>query len=65
MPKIVELAKLGFVVASIEYRGTYKEDVRFPAAVQDTKEAIRFLRANAETYHVDPAHVMLLGDSSG
>ena len=65
VPKMVELAKLGFVVASLEYRGTYKEDVRFPAAVQDTKEAIRFLRANAETYHVDPAHVMLLGDSSG
>ena len=36
VPKMVELAKLGFVVASLEYRGTYKEDVRFPAAVQDT-----------------------------
>ncbi len=65
VPKMVQLAELGFVVASIEYRGTYKDDVRFPAAVQDTKEAIRFLRANAETYHVDPDHVMLLGDSSG
>lgn len=65
VPKMVELAKLGFVTASIEYRGTYKDDVRFPAAVQDTKEAIRFLRANAETFHVDPEHVSLLGDSSG
>ena len=62
---MVELAKLGFVVASIEYRGTYKDDVRFPAAVQDAKEAIRFLRANAETFHVDPERVSLLGDSSG
>lgn len=65
VPKMVELAKLGFVVASIEYRGTYKDDVRFPAAVQDAKEAIRFLRANAETFHVDPERVSLLGDSSG
>lgn len=65
VPKMVQLAELGFTVASIEYRGTYKDDVRFPAAVQDTKEAIRFLRAHAETYHVDPDHVMLLGDSSG
>lgn len=65
VPKMVEIAKLGFVVACIEYRGTYKDNVRFPAAVQDTKEAIRFLRANAELYHVDPAHVSLLGDSSG
>lgn len=65
VPKMVELAKQGFVVASIAYRGTFKDDVRFPAAVQDTKEAIRFLRANAATYHVDPEHVTLLGDSSG
>ncbi len=65
VPKMVELAKQGFVVASIGYRGTFKDDVRFPAAVQDTKEAIRFLRANAEMFHVDPAHVTLLGDSSG
>ncbi len=65
VPKMVELAKQGFVVASIAYRGTFKDNVRFPAAVQDTKEAIRFLRANAAVYHVDPEHVTLLGDSSG
>lgn len=65
VPRMVELAKKGFVVASIAYRGTFKDDVRFPAAVQDTKEAIRFLRANAAIYHIDPAHVTLLGDSSG
>lgn len=65
VPKMVELAKQGFVVASIAYRGTFKDDVRFPAAVQDTKEAIRYLRANAEIYHIDPGHVTLLGDSSG
>lgn len=65
VPLMVEFAKRGFVVASISYRGTYKDDVRYPAAVQDTKEAIRFLRANAEIYHIDTEHVVLLGDSSG
>lgn len=65
VPRMVELARQGFVVASIAYRGTFKDDVRFPAAVQDTKEAIRYLRANAAQYHIDPAHVTLLGDSSG
>lgn len=65
IPKLAELCKLGFAVASIAYRGTFEEDVRFPAAVQDTKEAIRFLRANAEMFHIDPTRVMLLGDSSG
>lgn len=65
VPRMVELCKRGFVVASIGYRGTFKDDVTFPAAVQDTKEAIRYLRANAEKYHIDPDHVTLLGDSSG
>lgn len=45
--------------------GDLKLQLLSPAAVQDTKEAVRFLRANAETYHVDPEHVSLLGDSSG
>lgn len=65
VPRMVELAKQGFVVACIGYRGTYKDDVRYPAAVQDAKEAIRFLRAHAKTYHIDGDHVVLLGDSSG
>lgn len=63
--QMVEFAKRGFVVASISYRGTYKDDVRYPAAVQDTKEAIRYLRANADIYHIDTKHVALIGDSSG
>lgn len=65
VPNMVELARQGFAVASIAYRGTFKDDVRFPAAVQDVKEAIRFLRANADKYHIDREHVTLLGDSSG
>lgn len=65
VPRMVELARQGFVVACISYRGTRKDDVRFPAAVQDTKEAIRFLRAHAEALNIDPEHVTLLGDSSG
>ena len=65
VPYLVRLAQAGFVAAAISYRGTYRDNVVFPAAVQDLKEAIRFLRANAETYHIDPTRVGLLGDSSG
>ncbi len=65
VPYLVDLARHGFVAAAISYRGTYKDNVVFPAAVQDTKEAIRFLRANAVKYHIDPDRVGLLGDSSG
>lgn len=62
---MVDLCRQGFVVASISYRGTFKDDVRYPAAVQDTREAVRFLRANAAMYHIDPENVVLEGDSSG
>ena len=65
VPYMVELAKRGFVAASISYRGTYRDNVVFPAAVQDMREALRFLRANAEAFHIDPDRVGLMGDSSG
>ena len=65
VPYMVTLARQGFVAASVSYRGTYRNNVVFPAAVQDLKEAVRYLRANAEAYHVDPERVGLLGDSSG
>ena len=65
VPWLVELAKRGFAAASISYRGTYRDDVVFPAAVQDLREAVRFLKATADTWRVDPRRVGLLGDSSG
>ncbi|MBQ4086344.1 MAG: alpha/beta hydrolase [Clostridia bacterium] len=65
VPNMIDLARAGYVVASIEYRGTFKDDVRFPAAVQDCKEAVRFLRAHADEYLVDVNRIALLGDSSG
>lgn len=63
--KIVDFAKKGFVIASISYRGTFKDDVRYPAAVQDAKEAIRYLRANADIYHIDVDRIGIFGGSSG
>lgn len=65
VPQMIELAKRGYVVACVGYRGTFKDDVRFPAAVQDVKEAVRFLRAHAEEFLVDVDRIALLGDSSG
>src|SRR5262245_9512868 len=42
----------GYAVASINYR--LSGEATFPAAPQDVKAAIRWLRANASTYHLDP-----------
>ncbi|MBL8530181.1 MAG: alpha/beta hydrolase, partial [Hyphomonadaceae bacterium] len=64
MPSVLAmLAAQGFVVASIEYR--LDGEQHFPNAIHDVKDAIRFLRANAREYGVDPDHVGIWGDSAG
>lgn len=60
---ISEVARLGYVVASINYR--LVPDHTFPAQVEDTKCAIRFLRAHAADYKIDSTHVGILGESAG
>ncbi len=60
---ISRLAQHGFVAASIDYR--MAPGSQFPAAVQDAKGAVKFLRANAAKYAVDPDHIAVLGDSAG
>jgi acetyl esterase/lipase len=54
----------GFVVASIQYR-TVSDDATYVDGVADVKSAIRFLRAHAETYHIDPRRVGIWGESAG
>lgn len=58
-----ELAKMGFFIASIEYR--LCQHAPFPAQIQDCKCAVRFLRANAEKYQIDPDHIGVWGESAG
>jgi acetyl esterase/lipase len=56
------LAEAGFVVAAAEYRTV--PDV-FPAPIEDAKAAVRYLRAHAEEYGIDPKRIGALGDSAG
>ncbi len=63
LPNLYPLAKAGYVVASVEYRPS--EEAIFPAFLQDVKSAIRFLRAHADEYGIDPENVAIWGDSSG
>lgn len=53
----------GYAVASVEYR--FSQKAVFPAQAQDCQAAVRFLRANAKKYNLDPDHVGLGGDSAG
>ena len=65
------LMQHGFAVASIDYRltsqaGQYGSNpVIFPAQIHDVKGAIRWLRANAAQYHLDPARFGTFGSSAG
>jgi acetyl esterase/lipase len=57
------LASKGFVAASINYR--LSGQAKFPAQLEDGKAAIRWLRANAKKYHIDPERVGATGGSAG
>ena len=63
IPNMIEFAKRGFVVAIMEYR--HSGIAPFPAQVIDTKNAIRFLRKNADRFSVDSNNMFVWGDSSG
>lgn len=53
----------GYVAASIEYR--FSQKAIFPAQAQDCQAAIRWLRANAKKYSIDPEHIGIGGNSAG
>jgi len=53
----------GFAVASLDYR--LSGEAKFPAAVQDVKAAVRFLRANAGKYRLDGGRFLAFGQSAG
>lgn len=50
-------------VASIDYR--LYPAFRFPAMIEDVKSAVRFLRAHAAAYGIDPERVAVVGHSAG
>ncbi len=62
-PPVLYLVPKGFAVASIQYR--FSSDAIWPAQSYDCKAAIRFLRANAAKYNLDPDHFGVGGDSAG
>ena len=72
--QIQEAAKRGYVAATISYRLMQFDQARketttatpiFPAQIHDAKAAIRWLRAHAEQYHVDPDRIGVTGASAG
>lgn len=58
-----ELTRRGYIFASINYRLAPKYS--FPAPIEDAKCAVRYLRANAAQFNLDPERIGVLGGSAG
>lgn len=56
-------ASRGFVVATASYR--LQQVAKFPAALDDCKAAVRWMRANAPKLGIDPERIAVLGGSAG
>jgi acetyl esterase/lipase len=63
VPLAVKLAERGFVAVIVRYRFTTTNP--FPAQVHDVKNAVRWLRANAAKFDVDPNKIGAHGHSAG
>jgi len=59
----VKFAEKGYVTATASYR--LLQEAPFPAAVEDVKCAVRWLRANAGAYQIDPNRIAVSGNSAG
>lgn len=63
-PKVAaQLVPQGYAVVGLNVRSSGQ--VRFPGQVHDVKAAIRYLRANAATFGIDPDRFATMGNSSG
>jgi len=60
---IPELVSRGYLVAAVDYRLAPKN--KWPAQIEDVKCAVRYLRANAARYNIDPDRIGAMGGSAG
>ena len=64
LPLRTYAADAGFVVASVQYR-VQPDGATYADSIADVKSAIRYLRAHASEYQIDPGKVGVWGDSAG
>ena len=58
-----EMLEQGYAIASLNYR--LSQHARFPAQIEDCKAAVRWLRANAARFDLDPDRFAAWGESAG
>ncbi len=64
IPQLSEFARSGYIIAMVTHRSAL-DGHQTPAFLEDVKTAIRFLRANADEYRIDPGRIGIWGTSSG
>lgn len=62
-PRRVKFYERGYAIASVGYR--LSDKAQFPAQLEDCKAAVRWLRANAAKYNIDPDRIGAWGSSAG
>jgi acetyl esterase/lipase len=60
-----ELCPSGYVVFAINYRLSSRDNGTWPAQIEDVQKALRFIRANASEFRIDPERIASLGMSAG
>ena len=63
LPYLLDYANKGYVTVTVSYR-LVKQAI-FPAAVQDVNCAVKWVKAHAEAYGIDPDRIVLIGGSAG
>jgi Esterase/lipase len=59
----ISIAQAGYVTIPVEYR--LSMEAKYPAALHDIKAAIRWVKANADTYGIDTTRIAITGNSAG
>jgi acetyl esterase/lipase len=55
----------GYLAFSVQYRLVFGEENRWPAQLDDVQRAVRWLRANAARWNLDPDRIAAAGTSAG
>ncbi|MBI1226665.1 MAG: alpha/beta hydrolase fold domain-containing protein [Bacteroidetes bacterium] len=63
VPMAQQLAKAGYIAVAAEYR--LSAEAPYPAGVKDLKAAVRYMRANAAEFGIDPKKIAAYGCSAG
>jgi pectinesterase len=62
-PIAVNLALNNYIAATVEYR--LSPEANYPAAIYDLKAAVRWMKANAQSYNIDATKITVIGFSAG